>query len=510
MAEEAIVETQTAAPAPQGRRSVDLKETVGFVLFDVAASINIQKGDNEFADRILNVDRGLQAVMGTVVQIWDVINDVFLASLVDKTRTRFGKFRPYLIAYPAYGIPMSTLLYLLPFFFWGSSSTFLPKFIAFLLVKIFNNLTGSLSGICRTGMIANITADTKERLLLITKAQFFSMFGEELPQQIFMLLRDVISRSNKMPPAEIDLQLRKLYLIFGVGTVVLSGMLSLYFAIISKERVFGSDQTGEKPPTLRETLRGLRANRPLYMLMLAEILGGFGIKDQMNTYITSILNFANFRLVSGIPGSPISYLSYAYVPKLREKFSTKALWILSDYVNTPLYIALFFFGITRVKNENKISNGITRRFMDLVPMLIAFGTQNTIDMAFYGSRKVIPEEIRNECIDYGEWKNGFRSEGIVGVMRSLPKKFTDTFGKVATDLLLKAMHFKTGADYRNQSAKTQMGVFALATIIPCVTALLSLVPKLFFNIDQKTREQMYAELAERRALTLAAETEKNV
>jgi Na+/melibiose symporter-like transporter len=125
-------------------------------------------------------------------------------------------------------------------------------------------------------------------------------------------------------------------------------------------------------------------------------------------------------------------------------------------------------------------------------------------MCFYGVGKVIPEELRNECIDYGEWKSGFRSEGMTGVLRSLPAKITGTLGGAMNNIILDAVGFKLGDAYINQSEKTKSSVFALSTIIPAAFSLVTLAPKLLFNITQKDREVMYVELAERRAAAAAA------
>ncbi|MDR1465915.1 MAG: MFS transporter [Oscillospiraceae bacterium] len=492
---------------PKGRRYVGPRETIGFVLFDVAASFHIQNRNGEFTDRILNISKGWQAAITPFATAWDIINDLFVAAFVDKTRTRFGKFKPYLVLYPLYGIPMSLLFYALPYLFWGTTNDFLPKIILWAAVNMFNELTGTLAGMCRTGMIANITPDTYERLSLITKANFFSMFGEELPQQIFKIIMDVVARqTNKFTPLQINLKLRPLFLTFGMGTIVVSGLFSLYFALVTRERVFGGEQSREEVPSMREQLRGLMRNRPLFMLTISDILGGFSVKSQMGTYTDSILNFRNFGTVSGIPGSPVSYISYAYVPWMRERFSTKSVWLVSQHIEQPLILLIYFFGMIKKKTPytNKQGMRITYMFQDLVPMLVAFGIQTTIAMGFYGAKKVIPAEMYNECIDYGEWKNGFRSEGMSGALRSMPPKITNSIGSALTNALLEMIGFRTGEDYNFQDERTARGVFALATIIPILTGLIGTIPKLLYNISKEDREKMYADLAERRRVVAEA------
>ncbi len=490
--------------APKGRRYVGPAETAGFIMFDAATRVRVQANE-EFTDRILNIDKGMQALVGPIMTAWDIVNDLFVAAFVDRTRTRFGKFRPYLILYPLFGLPLELLMFILPYFFSGASATFVPKIIAWAAVKMLMELTrGTIFEICRTGMIANITPEPQERLSLLTKANLLSI-GSSLPEQIFGIMRDVISRStSKWTPVVINLKMRNLFFGFGIVTAIIAAGLSLYFAMVSRQRVFGAETAKEKPPTIRESIAALRHNRPLLMLMLAEILNGFNIKSQLGTYTNSILNFANFGLVSGIAGGPISYIGYAYVTKLRQRFSTKALWIASENISKPVIIAIFFFGMIKVKNPAKRAKGVTRMFMDLIPMLIAYAVEDMVAMTLYGCKRVIPDEIRNECIDYGEWKNGFRSEGMVGVLRGMPAKITNMFGSSMTSLIMKLIGFKTGVDYNKQSEKTAIGVFAMATLIPTITGFIALIPKFFFNISQKDRERMYPELAERRAAAAAS------
>ena len=489
---------ETIAEKDIGRRYVGTAETYGYVFFDMATKIPINP-NAEWTDRILNIDKGVQAALRPIGLIWDLVDDLFVAAWVEKTRTRFGKFRPYLILYPLYGIPVALLVYLLPYFFWGTDNTFLPKIASWFAMGLFNELTGTIAGIARTGLMVNLTPNPDERLSMITKAKFLDMFGSDFPKQLFDIVRDVISRNKVKTAIEVNMSMRSMFLWFGLVTTIIAGLFSLYFVLVCRERVFGAEALREKPPTIKESFTALRKNRPLLMLTLADVLNGFTLKSQKDTYIKSVLNFANFGVISGIPGSPVSYASFAYIGWLRQRFSTKTLWLIGDYINFPMNLLIYFFGMLKVKNPAKRAEGVTYMFMDLWPMLIAYGIQNTIDMTIYGTRKVIPNEIRNECIDYGEWKSGVRSEAMTGVLRQLPPKVTGAIGGSMTDFVVKLLGFQTGENYLYQTEKTKIGIFVMATLVPELMSLVTLIPKLMYNINQKDREQMYVELHERRA-----------
>ena len=501
-----MAKKEKQAKVIKGRKYVGTAESAGYVLFDMATKIPINP-NAEWTDRILNIDKGVQAALRPIGMAWDIINDLFVAAWVEKTRTRFGKFRPYLVLYPLYGLPVCLLFYLLPYFFWGTDNVFVAKIISWFAMGLFNELTGTIAGIARTGLMVNLTPNPDERLALITKAKFLDMFGSDLPKQLFDIARDIISRNKIRTAVETNLKMRSLFLSFGLSTTLIAGLFSLYFVLVCKERVFGTEALREKPPTIKESFNALRRNRPLLMLTIADVLGGFTLKGQKDTYVKSVLNFANFNVISGIPGSPVSYLSFAYIGWLRQRFSTKTIWLIGDYLNFPMNLGLYFFGMSKVKNPARRAEGKTRMFMDLNPMLIAYGIQNTIDMTWYGARKVIPNELRNECIDYGEWKSGIRSEAMTGVLRQMPYKISDMLGNTMTDAVLKLLGFQTGENYLNQTERTKIGIFAMATLIPQLMSLVNLAPKLLFNISQKDREIMYVELAERRAAAAAVHSQ---
>ena len=399
---------------------------------------------------------------------------------------------------------------MLPYIFWGTDSTFLPKIAFHFALGILNDLTGTIAQISRMGMVANITPNPEERLSLITKAKFLS-FGSDIPKQVFTILRDVISRNTTKTALEVNRNMRSLFTSMGLITMTLSAGISLYYIVVTKERVQSTgavtEDAKDKPPTIRESLAALKNNRPLLLFMLSQILDGFQVNRQHGTYVDSILNFSNFGLVSGIPGSPLSYASYGYITWLRQRFSTKFLWILSENSNKPFWVGIYFFGMIRTKRAAH-GNGYHRMYAHLLPMLIAYGIENTAFMTLYGTKRVIPDEIRNEMIDYGEWKNGFRGEAMVGMLRGLPQKIAGAFGNTFTNAIMQMIGFQTGENYLKQTQKTADGVFAMATIVPALMGCIGLIPKLFYNIDQKTRDIMYAELAGRRAAAAAAFAEK--
>ena len=148
-----VVEEKAPSAVPKDRRYVGSKETFAYILDDIAQSFNIGKYDDVFRMNILKIDLVLQSVTNGIISVWDIINDIFLAAIVDKTRTRWGKFKPWLVIYAIPGVFLTVIYWALPIFMGTDGiGTNIPRFAVYLLLQIFTNLASSLISIVRQSM----------------------------------------------------------------------------------------------------------------------------------------------------------------------------------------------------------------------------------------------------------------------------------------------------------------------------------------------------------------------
>ena len=464
---------------PKGRRYVGSRETFTYVLFDIAQSFNLDQNKTYYLTDVLVISYWWQAIISVVVSIWDIVNDLFLASIVDRTNTRFGKFKPYLIIYALPGTIMAMIFWGMPVMFPETSGTYVPKIITYFALQMLQNLATSLYEISKTGIIATITPDVFDRTRLINQANLFSSLVENIPNQVCTVLIDLVNH-NKL-----KIKMTSLFVYMGVGTALCAGILALFFSFKVKERVL---QSVEKP-TFKGAVGSLFKSRPLMLLTISEFLGQFAVGTNISLYYISVLNAGSAKLIVGIPGMFVTYASYAYVDKLREKFSTRTLWAIGSHWGAFLYLGVYLFG------------SINKNYKKTIPMIAAFMIRETLWNFVYAMRKVVPEEIRNEAIDYGEWQNGYRTEAMAGVVKGLARKLVATFTNGFSSALLGIIGYKQGLKPKQQSDRTERLLFTMTTLLPAATGLIGIIPKLFYNIDSETRARMYKELAERRAET---------
>ena len=467
------VSTISAEP----RRYVGKKETLAYVLNDVAASLNIDDYKERYIYDVVKIDFNYLAIQNVVATVWDTFNDTFIGVMVDKTRTRWGKFKPYVL----FGeIPLTILgmwYWLIPFLFPDTPGNYLPKWIFYFAMSIITETAGTFTSVAKTGFLSTITPEPLERSRLIALANVSSHLVEDLPKQAFGIIYDLIA--NK----KLNLPLQKLFSGFGIVCAAVSAAMALFFITTSRERVSQSI----KQPSVKHCLKAVINNKPMRTYLLSEFLAGFSISKSRTNFYIDVLGSVTWKTIVGIPAFPIKFISYSFVEPLRRKFATKTLWILEDAWTDMLWMIVFGIG------------SINKNFMKKPIILPMMAIEEIFEMCVYGLRRVIPAEIRNEALDYCEWQNGYRSEAMIGVSMSLISKLQGAVMGSVNNIVMGKIGYIQGMEIGTQTDKTKWWIFALGTGIPIISSSLGIIPKFFYPLSAETREKMYADLQERRA-----------
>ena len=458
------------------RRYVGKKETIAYVLNDVAVSLNIDDYKERYIYDVVNIDFNLLAIQNVFATVWDSVNDTFIGVLVDKTRTRWGKFRPYVILGE---VPLTILgmwYWLIPFIFPGTPGNYLPKWIFYFAMSIITETATTFTQVAKTGFLSTITPEPLERSRLIATANVASHLVEDLPKQIFGVIYDLVA--NK----KIVVKLPKLFASFGIVCAALSAGFALYFVMNSKERVTQSI----KQPSLKHCFKAIVRNKPMLTYLISSFLSGFSIGKSRTNFYIDVIGSITWKTIVGIPAFPVKFISYSFVEPLRKRFSTKALWIFEDAWTDMLWLTVFGIG--------SIKNNFQKKHVILPLMAI----EEILEMCVYGLRRVIPAEIKNEALDYSEWKHGYRSEAMTGVSMDLISKLQSAVMGGINNVVMGKIGYVQGKEIGTQTDKTKWWIFALGTGIPIISSSLGIIPKFFYPLSAEKRVQMYEELTERR------------
>lgn len=459
------------------RRYVGAKETFAYLLNDFSNAFNINSYTDRFIWDVVKIDFNTNAIVNLFTGAWDILNDPVIAAIVDKTRTRWGKFRPYLIAFQIPMTLLGALYWFIPFFFPGTSGTHIPKLIYYFAFNVVNETAGTFTNIAKAGYMTTVTPHPNDRARLITMAELLTgMMGEDLPNYIMGVLIDLINNNI------LKWKLQNVFLAMGLGTSIISSACTLYFFLVSRERVMQSIEA----PSVKQGLRAVINNYPVLLITLSDFLGGFSIGSSSTNYFIDVLGSASLQTILNLPSSANGTISYAFVKPIRARFSTKAIWVFEDLYTRFWIILLFIIG------------SFNKNYKKRLLMCILFGIQAWFDKWAFGIRKVVKAELYNEAMDYCEWKNGYRVEATIGVARNLISKIQNIVMTSVKSLILNAIGYEQGLTIGTQTDKTKWWLFALCTGIPQITGILAVIPKFLYPLSGKLRDQMYTELMQRR------------
>ena len=502
------------------RRVLSRKQTIGYMLFDGSKGFNIDGHKDLFTNSILKIHLDFQSANNLIGGVWDVADDFLVSFIMEKTRTRWGKFIPYIFLG---GLPyavVATLFWLLPMMFPSAAvNDFLHmgKFVAYVLLNMLIELLANFKNVAVGGYLSTITPYPSDRRRLLAVSGYFSIIYSRLPDLFVEFLLDFIKHGIVKTNLPSDELIGRSLMIVGTITTVLSGLIISWYTTIARERVH---QKIEKP-RIRDSLRIVFSHRPVRAYLISNALGSFGTGLSTNDYYRQVLDFTTFETIAGIPSfffQPTTFVNYN---RLAARFSTKSIYMIGQVFAKTFYIPLWFYGrfLKRKdglyffqKPETKYykyltDNGKPKKSTLLTllcsPMLPVTAVWECLYATFWGARSISISEISNECNDYLEWKCGCRSEATLSAAATLLCKIPGRINGVLQPQYLKWIDYDQTAysEGREQPWKAQKGIFAMATLLPAILVLSSMIPMFWFNIDKEMRDKMYRELNERRAAT---------
>lgn len=482
------------------RRVVSRRETIGYMLFDGSAGFNIDSQKELFVDSILKIHLNKQSLYNVFAGVWDVVDDIIIGGVIEKTRTRWGKFVPYFFFT---GLPYAvfvSLFWLLPAFFSETHVNdfdYVPKFIAYIALELLMETVANFKAVATSGYLSTITPYPSDRRRLLAITKYCNLFYAGLPNTIIEFMLDFITHGLiKSPDSGSHGLIRRVLMSFGPATGIAAGLVVLWYSRIAKERVHQSIEI----PRIRDSLRIVFTNKPVLMYMISNALGSFNTGIYTNNYYRWVLFQTTFETFAGIPSVFFQPLGFAKYNNLAAKHSTKSLYMLSQTAPKLCYIPVFLYGMLfKTRDGNRF-------FQNRLPMYPITALWEIVFASFQGIGSISSDEIRNECNDYIEWKTGCRNEATLSVASTILCKIPLRLNNVLTPKLKLWIGYDPTAytEVRPQTEHAQKWIFAMSTLIPACLSMLSILPMFAYKIDKTTRDKMYAELNERRSAAAEA------
>lgn len=474
-------------------RYVGIKENLayGFANAGQVFGYNLFAGSflSLFFVKVFGIPSGAVATMILVLGIWDTINDPIMGGIIDKTRTRYGKLRPYLLIVP---IPLSIATIL----FWSgplilqdvrqTTVKIVYMYISYIIWELFY----TLGDVPFWGMSAAISPSPGDRTRAISYARFLSgLFGGLSSSVLLPVLMD-LSNNGK-----ISWSLKEVFALMGVlSAVAILGLFSLA-GLCTKERVVQPVQES----SVFDGFKYLFKNKPLLLIVLGNVLGIVSsVADIFGSYYyTEVLNMMTWSTVVALVGGVGGYVGYAFLPVIKKHMDNRQIVFMIVISKAIIGTVSFLIGF---------------RYYDVWYVVIPIlSVKNIINNFFITINMVVSTEMIGDTVDYMEWKTGVRSEGMSFSVLTFVGKLTSSLSTSVATALLPVIGYivteKTLADGTTQTVTqctsafgqpTQFWLWAFFTIIPSVASLITLIPYFFYELRGEKLAQIRSEMAERR------------
>ncbi|WP_411703920.1 glycoside-pentoside-hexuronide family transporter [Edaphovirga cremea] len=443
-----------------GNHILSIKEKIGYGLGDAASHIvfdNVMLYMMFFYTDIFGIPAGYVGTMFLLARALDAISDPCMGLLADRTCTRWGKFRPYvLFAAIPFGI-VCVFAYSTPDL--SMSGKMIYAAITYTLLTLMYTVVNI--PYCALGGV--ITADPEQRISLQSYRFVLATAGGMLSTVLMMPLVTFIGGENKA-------------LGFQGGIAVLAlvaiVMLAICFAT-TKERVTADDAN---QGTMKEDLRDIWHNDQWRIVGLLTIL---------NILAVSVRGGAMMYYVTYILGNPLVFALFLGTYSVGNLFGSALAKPLTDW---KCKVSVFWW-------VNAILT-ILSFSMYLVPINASITMFIFIFMIGVLHQLVTPIQwvMMSDTVDYGEWKNGKRLTGISFAGTLFVLKLGLALGGALIGWLLAGSGYQSGAATQNPATITS--IIALFTLVPGLCYLLSaIICKRFYTLRTPLLKNILGELA---------------
>lgn len=441
-----------------------------------------------FLTDVVNLSLNQAGIIVMIATVWDAVTDPVMGIITDRTRSKAGKHRRYLL----WGIPLMVLSYSMLWNSYGldGKSSPMTAMVYFILVYMLYKTAYTVIGVPHTAMLPELAPEYNLRTQYNSVGYLFNSAGMVPAFGIVVLILALFGSGDNLTSAS-----RKPFLIIGI-------VLSLFFGLAvfmtyAKTREPSSLGNKNEKLDIKYIIREYvlvfknRSFRQYFFMSLAyQFATGFYANSKVY-YIKYLANqyksYAIFNAVAGVAEAGAFPLNYALTMKHGKK--------KCGNIVTPLMVAGLAIGLIMQSGGSLFWSALMMLSMVLYP----FGMSG---LGFV-STNIFPD-----LTDVDELITGRRREGVISTFSTLIKKsisgvmaalvgFTlQSFGLVTGDTV--SDYEKTSGLLYEQSAGAITGVRICVAVIPIVAAVISLILLKRFRMTKDDHTMIRAAIATKR------------
>lgn len=403
-----------------------------------------------------------------VARIFDAVNDPIMGVIVDNTRSRFGKFKPWI----ALGALLSGMFTILMFTDFGLQGA---GFIAiFAVVYLLWGISFTANDISYWSMLPALSVDQKEREKIGAFARICANVG------LFTVVAGIVPITNALGDALGSMKMA--YFVFSIIVVLImwAGQCITLFGVKEPKGVFKKQET----TTLKGMVKAIFKNDQLLYTAIAMVLFmiGYVTTTSFGLYFFKYAYgdegmYSIFAVILGVS----QILALVIFPLFSKLFSRKILYTAATVLVVLGYIVFFF-----------------------APMnMIYIGTAGVLLFVGQAFIQLLMLMFLADTIEYGQWKLGKRNESVTFALQPFINKMG---GAVASGIVGVTVIISGINDAKTAADVTAEGLFIMKIamlILPLIMILAGyIVYRYKYKIDQKMYKQILSDLEDRGEINL--------
>lgn len=397
----------------------------------------------------------LPAAAGTlflVARIWDAVNDPIMGMIVDQTRSRWGKCRPYLM-YMALPIGITTT-----FLFFVPNLSLAGRLVYAWVTYLIWGMVYTSGDIALWTLSGRISPLTEHRTSLISWARIAGALGTAAAVLLTVPLKNALGHDDASG-------------YFAVAAVfsLIGFLFILQGGFVTRERAGRADheQVG-----ILDSLKGIFGNGPLLLVLLSFLIGVLPSLQGVTMMYFAKYNLHDEGLMMIIAGINLvaTAVGSGLVPWLTRHIDGKKLVILSGVLGAVLGIVMYFVGWGSILLFYVFS--------------LVWGLLN-------GFPAVIRTTMIANTVEWMEKRTGKRSDGTIFSTLTFIGKLTAGLGPFIASIVLSATGYVANVE---QTPQALNGIFITMTLLPGIGSLLMVIPLFFYRIDDRTHRELVNEL----------------
>lgn len=410
-----------------------------------------------FYTDVFGMNPAVMAAIFLFARIWDGINDPMMGILADRSKSRFGRYRCWLLRMPPVVAVCLVLNFTVPHF--GTTGNIIYATITYILM----GMAFTSVDIPYWSLPAAMTSNPEERTKIFTTATLGTNLATTVGNMLIPILLVTFGGTGSS----------RAYFITAVIFALVGFVLYLTCFGLVREHV--------KAPTekfsFKLAIKSLFTNKPLFCIMITNLVINlaFIMKMTLNYYYTTY-TLGDVKLMSlmSLITLPSILLGTAAAPFLTKFFGKKK--TLLGLMAANLVISIIFYLIG---------------YHNITLVLI----MGALQILCVGGSFVVISSMTADTIEYGEWKTGQRNEGVITSTRTLITKIASALVGVAVAIVLTMTGYVPNVE---QTVSTMNAFHFVVALLPGIVMMIGAIPMFFYPLTEKRHAEIVEELKERK------------